>query len=294
MEKKFNGIVAALVTPYDKFDEVNYKELKKLVRYLIGKGIDGFYVGGSTGEAFLLSQDERKKILEAVLEENNGEKQVIAHVGNISTDFACDLAKHAKVAGADAVSAISPFYYKFAASEIKQYYFDIMDASDLPMFIYNFPNLSGFSLTSDILDEYCKNGQVGGVKFTSNDFYEMERMRMKHPELTIWNGYDEMFLSGLMAGADGGIGSTYNMLCPIIRGVYDNCKAGNITLAQDYQSKVNEVVGISRKYNNIFVFIKAILALEGLNLGHCRKPFAPLPESAMEDIKYVHSKFVLQ
>ena len=118
MNYGYHGIYAALVTPYTKDGAVNYDELQKLVRHLISQGIDGFYVGGSTAETFLLSSEERKKTLEAVVEANAGEKKVICHVGAISTNEAIDYAQHAEKAGANAVSAISPFYYKFSKSEI--------------------------------------------------------------------------------------------------------------------------------------------------------------------------------
>ncbi len=118
MNKKFGGIYAALVTPYTKDGAVDYENVKRLVRHLINNDIDGFYVGGSTAEAFLLTEEERKKILEAVVEENNGEKPVICHTGAISTDMAISYAKHAEAVGADAVSSISPFYYKFSEAEI--------------------------------------------------------------------------------------------------------------------------------------------------------------------------------
>lgn len=291
MKNNFKGIYAALLTPYDEYGKINYRELKKLVRYLIGKGVDGFYVAGSTGEAFLLTLDERKKLLETVLEENNGEKTVLAHVGHISTAFAEECAIHAKEAGADAVSAISPFYYKFSVEEIRKYYFDIMDASGMPMFIYNFPNFSGFSLTSEMLDDFCKNGHVAGVKFTSNDFFEMERMKAGHPDLTIWNGFDEMLLSGLAAGADGGVGSTYNMLAPLIRNIYESFLRGDLENAKKNQANVNEVVSIMKKYG-VFQSIKAVLALDGISMGDCRRPFLPLGKEAERDMNYIYETFV--
>lgn len=291
MGKDFKGIYAALLTPYDRDGQVNEKELKKLVRYLIRKGIDGFYVAGSTGETFLLSLDERKRILETVLEENNGEKIVLAHVGHISTEFARECAVHAKQAGADAVSAISPFYYKFSVEEIRQYYFDIMDASDMPMFIYNFPNMSGFSLTSELLDDFCRNGNLAGVKFTSNDFFQMERMKKAHPDLTILNGFDEMLCSGLAAGADGGVGSTYNILAPVIRNIYEAFRRGDMETARANQAKVNELISITKKYGT-FKCLKAILEMEGIIMGDCRKPFLPLVDEAREDMKYLYERYV--
>lgn len=292
MDKKFQGIYAALVTPYTPEGEVNYKEVKKLVRYLIKKGIDGFYVGGSTGEAFLLTQEERKRLLEAVLEENAGTCKVIAHVGQISTALACELAVHASQEGADAVSAISPFYYKFSQEEVKGYYGDIMEASSIPMFLYNFPQYSGFSLTPKLLDELCGIGNIAGVKFTSNNFFDMERMRSRHPELTIWNGFDEMLSSGLSVGADGAIGSTYNILCPIAKKVYEAMKHGNVEEAQVYQRMINTMVELSQNCSNIFVVIKAVLDMDGFSMGGCRKPFGSLPEHAKGDIETIYHQFV--
>lgn len=291
MERKFKGIIAALVTPYDKQMRVDTAAMKKLVRYLIHKGADGFYVGGSTGEAFLLTQDERKSILEAVVEENNGEKQVIAHIGSISTQFACDLAVHAEKSGVDAVSAISPFYYKFSQDEVKGYFTDIMNSCASPMFIYNFPNLSGFSLTPEMLDELCGSKRLAGVKFTSSNFYDMERMKHAHPDLIIWNGFDEMLLSGLAAGADGAIGSTYNILMPIAKQVYNSFHSGNIDEARRYQSLINEMVTISKKHNNLKV-TKKVLELEGIPVGSCRAPFTPLTEQDMPAVHYIHDHFV--
>lgn len=292
MGNEFKGIYAALVTPYKSDGSVNLAELKRLTRYLISKGIDGFYVGGSTGEAFLLTQEERKELLEAVLEENNGEKKVIAHVGQISTELACELARHGSRAGADAVSAISPFYYKFSEEEIKGYYRDIMEASTLPMFLYNFPNFSGFSLSPEILDDLCGWGNVAGVKFTSNNFFDMERMRTRHPELTIWNGFDEMLIAGLAVGADGAIGSTYNILCPIAKRVYESLKSGDLEKAREYQEMINQMVAISRNYSNIFGVIKAVLDMDGFSMGGCRKPFTLLPECAKKEIEQIYQMFV--
>jgi N-acetylneuraminate lyase len=289
MTREYKGLLAALVTPFDREGKVNTRELRKLVRLLIGKGIDGFYTAGSTGEAFLLSIEERKEILQAVLEENNGEKLVIAHVGHISTSFAADLAADAHRQGADAVSAISPFYYKFSFEEIKNYYFDIIEACGLPMFIYNFPDLSGFSLTTEKLKVLRENRLVSGVKFTSNNFYELERMKTQNPDLAIWNGYDEMLLSGLSAGADGGIGSTYCCILPLIRGIYDNYIKGDMTEARIFQQRANSCIDIICRHG-VFASIKTMLSFEGLSFGNCRKPFKQITAQGIEELKEIYQK----
>ena len=293
MMKEFKGICAALLTPYDDAGKVNHQALKKQVRWLIGQGIDGFYVCGSTGEAFLLSQEERQAVLETVCEENNGEKLVIAHIGQIATEHALALGRHARGLGVDAVSSISPFYYKFSNEEIKRYYLDLMNGLEMPFFIYNFPAFSGFSLTPELLDEMCRCPYVAGVKFTASDFFQLERMKKAHPALTIWNGYDEMLLSGLSAGADGGIGSTYNVLCPAIRGVYDSFLAGNIQRAQAYQHIANDMISVICRFG-VFPSVKAILGFEGMDFGACRKPFAPIRSQDAEMLKAAYSAYQAQ
>lgn len=291
MNKKYCGLSAALLTPFNNKNEVDHGQLRKLVRFLINQGIDGFYVGGSTGEAFLLSKEERKAILETVLDENAGEKLVTAHVGHISTDYACDLANHAREAGADAISAISPFYYPFTQEEIRGYYNAIMQCGKLPMVIYNFPAYSGFSLTNSLLKEIRQLGPVVGVKFTGNDFYQMERMKAENPDLFVWNGLDEMLLSGLAAGADGGVGSTYNCMLPLIQGVFRNFRAGQVEEAGAYQKKVNAVIEVISRHG-VFASEKELLRLWGIDCGGCRAPFMSPGEAGKRELKAVYETYI--
>ena len=284
--KKFEGICAALLTPYDESGKVNCAMLKKQVRWLIGQGIDGFYVCGSTGEAFLLSPQERMAILDAVCEENNGEKLVIAHIGQIATEHALELGRHAKAAGADAISSISPFYYKFSSAEIQQYYLDLMNALEMPFFIYNFPAFSGFSLTPELLDEMCACPYVAGVKFTSSDFFQLERMKRAHPDLTIWNGYDEMLLSGLSAGADGGIGGTYGVMPELFLKADALLREQKMDEALAVQYAIDEIIyAMCECRGNLYAVMKEILRLrEGIDIGGVRKP---MPNLFPEDMPKV-------
>lgn len=292
MSKNYCGLSAALLTPFNNKNEVDHGQLRKLVRFLINQGVDGFYVGGSTGEAFLLSKEERKAILETVLDENAGEKLVTAHVGHISTDYACDLAKHAREAGADAISAISPFYYPFSQEEIKGYYGAIMQCGKLPMVIYNFPAYSGVSMNNSLLRQIRQLGHVTGVKFTGNDFYQMERMKAENPDLFVWNGLDEMLLSGLAAGADGGVGSTYNCMLSLIQGVFRNFREGKVKEAREYQKKVNAVIEVIARHG-IFASEKELLRLWGIDCGNCRSPFMPLGEAGKQELKAVFETYIV-
>lgn len=288
MNEKFHGVFPALLTPFFADGSVNYKALRQLVRFNLDKGVSGFYVCGSTSEAFLLTSDERRNILETVLEENNGQAAVIAHVGQIGEAHAVELAKHAKAAGADAVSSVPPFYYGFSFNEIKNYYYDIADVG-LPVFIYNFVAAGGAKLSTDNFKEFLADKRFIGVKHTSSDFYMLERLKAFRPEAVIFNGFDEMFLSGLVMGADGGIGSTYNFMAEKFITIEKNFREGRIAEAQTEQKKANNIIEALIRVG-VMPGEKALCRYLGIDLGVCRKPFAALTPEQEEVLIRVYEE----
>ena len=174
---EFGGIYPALLTPFDAGGKINEKSLRRLVRFNIDKGVKGFYVCGSTAECFLLSPEQRKRILEIVADENAGRVKLIAHVGAISQAQALDLARHAAAAGADMVSSICPFYYGFPFENLKAYYFALADSTDLPVLIYYFPANSGVKFTVDMVSAFLQDRRFAGVKFTNNDFFMLQQIK---------------------------------------------------------------------------------------------------------------------
>jgi len=289
--KDFKGVFSALVTPLTPAGEVNYSVLRRLVDHQLSKGIDGFYVCGSTAEVFMLDEKERKRIVETVIEQNNGRGVIVVHVGSIGTRLTIDYARHAKQAGADAVSAVTPFYYQFSSQEIIRYYADLAEASDLPTIVYNFPSLTGYSLTIDEVDRLAEFKNIIGIKYTSLDLFKLERFKQKHPELIIYNGHDEVLAYGLMAGADGGIGSTYNIMPEIYRAILDSFRKGDFKAMQELQHKANNVISVAAKYGATQV-VKAILDLQGFECGNCRGPFMPLTDAAKEEIRLCYENFL--
>ena len=277
MNEIFHGVFPALLTPFGAAGEVNYDALRALTRWNLDKGVNGFYVCGSTSEAFLLSSEERKKILETVRDETAGRAAVIAHVGCIGQDMAVDLARHAKAVGADAVSSVPPFYYGFSFAEIKDYYAALAEVG-LPVFIYNFAAAGGAKLTADNFMEFLSDPRFIGVKHTSSDFFLLERLKAFRPDAVIFNGYDEMFLSGLVAGADGGIGSTYNFMAEKYIAIEKAFRAGEIEAARAEQKKANAIIAVLLEAG-IMAGCKALCRHLGLDLGGCRRPFRDLTEA---------------
>lgn len=206
MAVNLRGVMAALLTPFDGQQKLDKESLRRLVRFNLRQGVDGLYVGGSTGEAFVQSGTERQEVLEIVAEEAKGKMTLIAHVGCVSTLESQQLARAAVGYGYDAVSAVTPFYYPFSFEEHCAHYQAIIESADgLPMVVYNIPALSGVKLTLDQINTLVTLPGVGALKQTSGDLFQMEQIRRAHPDLVLYNGYDEIFASGLLAGADGGI-----------------------------------------------------------------------------------------
>ncbi|MDR9889694.1 N-acetylneuraminate lyase [Pseudenterobacter timonensis] len=286
MAKDLRGVMPALLTPFDAQQQLDIDSLRRLVRFNLSQGIDGLYVGGSTGEAFVQSIAEREQVLEVVAEEAKGKITLIAHVGTVSTEESQQLARAACRYGFDAVSAVTPFYYPFSFEEHCDHYRAIIDAAEgLPMVVYNIPALSGVKLTLDQINTLVTLPGVGALKQTSGDLYQMEQIRRAHPDLVLYNGYDEIFASGLLAGADGGIGSTYNIMGWRYQAIANAVREGDNATAQRLQSECNKVIDLLIR-TGVFRGLKTVLHyMDVVSVPLCRKPFAPVDEKFVPELK---------
>ena len=284
------GIFTALLTPFKEDYSINEKSLKKLVEFNLEKGVNGFYVGGSTGESMVMTAEERKEVFRIAKEAAGDSVPMIAHCGAISTDAAIDMAKTAEALGYTAVSAVAPFYYSFPYQAIRQYYTDIVSSVNIPMVIYNFPGGNGFTFTADYAAEIFEDERFIGIKHTSADLFALQqfKQKIKRP-ITVFNGFDEMCLGGLAMGADGAIGSTYNFMADKFLKIYKEFNNGEIEKAQAIQNEANEIIAEMIKYG-VFQCEKAVLTYIGIDMGPCRKPFLPLGRDGMEAMKKIAEK----
>ena len=170
--KKFCGIIPAFYACYDDHGEINVEGVKKLVRYFIDKGVAGIYVNGSSGECIYQTVDERKKILETVMEEASGRIVVISHVACNNIKDSMTLAKHAESLGVDAIASIPPIYFRLPEDSIAEYWNQISSAAPNTNFIiYNIPQLAGTTLTVPLFRKMRKSTRNRCEKF----FYSYSR-----------------------------------------------------------------------------------------------------------------------
>ena len=280
------GIFSALVTPFKPDGALNLDRLAPLAEFELAQGLHGFYVGGSTGEAFLQTAVERKAVLVEFSKAVKCRAKLIAHVGAISTDEAIGIGRAAADAGYDAVSAIPPFYYDFSAAEVLAHYRTLAEATPLPLIVYNFPAKSARPLSTPDLLALLEHPKIIGVKHTSQNLYQLERLKSAAPQAVIYNGYDEMFVGGVAMGADGAIGTTFNVMGRLFVRIFDALKAGDLPAALALQSRANAVIDVLVEVG-VFPGTKAMLKILGLDCGPCRRPFAELTPTQLARVEAI-------
>ena len=277
---KFHGIAPAFYACYDKNGEINPDMVRKFTKHLIKKGVHGLYVGGSSGECIYQSVEERKIVLENVMEEARGKLYVIAHVACNNTKDSMELAKHAESLGVDAIASIPPIYFKLPEHAIAKYWNDISSAAPkTPFIIYNIPQLAGVSLTMSLFNEMLKNPMVQGVKNSSMPVQDIQMFKMYGgSEFTVFNGPDEQFVSGRLIGADGGIGGTYAVMSELFIKADLFVNNGENEKARDIQTDIDRIIyKMCSAKGNLYAVMKEIIKRrEGLDLGSVRLPLAPI------------------
>ena len=284
---KYQGIFPAFYACYDEAGNISPERVRAFTEYLIGKGVTGLYVGGSSGECIYQSVAERKLLLENVMAAAKGHITIIAHVACNNTADSRELAAHAESLGVDAIAAIPPIYFHLPPYGIAKYWNDISDAApNTDFIIYNIPQLAGVALSSALLKEMLKNPRVIGVKNSSMPVQDIEMWRDEGA--IVFNGPDEQLLSGLAAGAIGGIGGTYAAMPELYLSIYKLFNRGDIAKAREIQDACCHVIyKMCACKGNMYAVIKGILRAQGgPDIGGVR---APLYELQPEDMPAVEA-----
>lgn len=280
---RYRGVIPAFYACYAPDGSISTDGVRALTRHLIGKGVKGVYVGGSSGECIYQHVDERKAVLEAVMEEAAGKITVIAHVACNNTADSAELAAHAEKCGVDAIAAIPPIYFHLPPYAIAAYWNAMSAAAPHTEFvIYNIPQLAGTGLTMPLLEEMLKTPNVIAVKNSSMPTQDIQMFKdagiaaRGTDGFAVFNGPDEQFVSGLAMGADGGIGGTYAVMPELFLKMYELVKAGDIPAARTIQYQADRIIyKMCEAKGNLYAVQKEILRRQyGLELGGVR---APLP-----------------
>ena len=286
---KYKGVIPAFYACYDKEGNISPKGVQALTKYFVEQGVKGLYVNGSSGECIYQSVEDRKLVLQNVMEAAEGKLTIIAHVACNNTKDSMELARHAQSLGVDAIAAIPPIYFRLPEYGIEKYWNDIsLAAPDTDFVIYNIPQLAGVALTMGLFEEMRKNPKVIGVKNSSMPVQDIQMFKQAAgDDYIIFNGPDEQFISGLAIGAEGGIGGTYGAMPKLFLKLEEYVKSNKMTEARKLQYDVNEIIyKMCSAHGNMYGVIKEVLKMnEGLELGGVREPLPSLVKSDMEIVK---------
>ena len=286
--EKYRGIIPAFYACYEDDGSVSPERTREFTRYLIDKGVKGLYVCGSSGECIYQSKEERKLILESVMQEAKGKITIIAHVGCNNTADSMELAAHAESVGADAIASIPPIYFHLPDYAIAEYWNDISSAApNTDFIIYNIPQLAGVALSMPLYQEMLKNPRVIGVKNSSMPIQDIHMFKdVRGDDCVVFNGPDEQLVGGLAIGADGGIGGTYAAMPELYLKIKELVDAGETGKARMIQNDANRIIyEVCKCHGNLYAVMKEILKEYGLNLGGVRKPLASVTEQDYPQIE---------
>ena len=278
--KKYEGIIPAFYACYDDNGAVSIERTKTLAQWFVDQGVQGLYVGGSSGECIYQGKEERKAVLEAVMEVCKGKLTVIAHIACNNTADSQELAAHAESLGVDAIASIPPIYFKLPPYAIAKYWNDMSAAApNTDFIIYNIPQLAGVSLTTALLNEMMKNPMVVGVKNSSMPTQDIQMWADEG--VMVFNGPDEQLISGLVMGAVGGIGGTYGAMPQLYVELYKCVKSGDMAKALEIQNDCCRIIyKLCSGHGNMYGMIKETLRRMGCpDCGSVRAPLAELIES---------------
>jgi 4-hydroxy-tetrahydrodipicolinate synthase len=273
-KKKFwpRGVIPALVTPFTKKFEIDEKALRHLIDYVIENGVTSVFPCATTGEFTSMTEEERKRVVEITIDHVNGKVPVIAGTGDAGTRTTIEFSKHAVDVGADAVLIVSPFYLKPTDKEVYEHYVKIAEAIDLPIILYNIPQVTGVEIPWWVVEALAEIDNVVGIKDSSGNMpYMMALFEKVYGKISIMCGHDEIAMAALAAGADGLILASANLIPDIWVQIYNLVKKGDFEEAQALQRKIQTIVRIVTRQGGGLA-VKAGLNMIGLEVGTARRP----------------------
>jgi 4-hydroxy-tetrahydrodipicolinate synthase len=281
-----SGIIPPNVTPFTRDGSLDVGALRGSVRFWLESGIHGLACCASNGEAPYLSREERRAVIEAVIDEVNGRVPVIVGTGSVSTSETILLTMDAQSLGAAAALVVTPFFYKPNSKEIHEHFRAILDAVDIPIIPYNVPKFTGYSIEPSLVAQLAEEYEnVVAVKDSSGSIAQItETIRLCGRRISVLAGTADLILPTLEMGGKGGIVAVANVAPRMCVELYDAFMKKDLKKARDLQIKItylNEV--LVKRYNQLSA-IKESLNLIGVKVGQPRRPSLPLDEKAREDV----------
>jgi len=287
MVLKPKGIIPPIITPLDKDGNMDKKAIFKVVNYLIKGGVHGLFPLGSTGEWYGLSFDQKREVIEAVIEANNKRVPIYAGTGAITTKETISLTKMATDIGVDALSVSTPVFIAPNDQELYNHYQAIASSTDLPIILYNNPGRTGINLNVNLVVKLSQIDNIVGIKDSSGDMTQgAEYIRRIGDNFAVLAGRDTLIYGFLAYGGKGAIAATANIVPQIVVKIYEEYQKGNYEEALKAQFQLAPL-RMAFNLGSFPVVMKEGLNLLGIEVGSTLKPVEPLTEEARERLRQV-------
>lgn len=282
------GIFTPHIVPYDAQGKINEPELRRIIRWLIDKGVTGFYPNGSMGEFIRLSYEERKRIVKIVCEEAGG-KPVLAGAAEPNIDLVLEMCRYCADLGCRAVSITGPYYYKLTQESIETYFRELAAKSPIDIVIYNIPAFSN-EVSVPVLKRLALDcPRIIGTKDTSRDMPRFQQVlheiKPQRPDFSVLIGWEELLCTSLFMGGDGGTVSSAGVVPEVIMKIYHSARAGRWDEAKQAQFKLLDLFSLMVGAPSFLEGFRLGYSLRGFNVGHARFPSAPDELKALETLR---------
>ena len=287
MAKELRGIIPAVITPFTSDERVDEAAFRKVLNVMIDHGVHGLFPVGTGGEFSVLTFDEKKRLMQAAVEETAGRVFVMPNVGAITTAESVALARHAEAVGCDAVSAVTPYYLKPSQEELFEHYRVICASTRLPVLAYNIPERTGgVALSIATVSRLAREVEnFAGIKDSTGDLTNAaEFVQACPPGFRVFMGRDTLIFGALLYGCAGAVAATANVAPDLAVGIHTAVTAGDLPKARQYQARLAPVRRLFGVGSHPAGLKEAMVQLGLIGCGRCRRPTFDLTSSQKGEV----------
>ncbi len=287
------GVMPPHITPLTASGTLDEEGLREDVAFWVESGVSGLVPCGSNGESVNLSFDEKKQVIDIVVDEVNGRTPVIAGTGSSSTPETILLSKCAIDLGVDALLVVTPYYFPVSQEDLYHHYHSLIEKIDHPIILYDVPKFTGVTLNPETVQRLTKFDQIIGIKESSTNLRQIaELVRSVGEKITVLSGSGSTMFSTLTLGGKGAIAAIVNVAPALCARLYNAVVSGNTEEARLLQLsllRLDRLLTVEYPVSGV----KAALEILGKKAGPPRMPFQPVPTKGMDEIKSELSKLSL-
>jgi 2-dehydro-3-deoxy-D-pentonate aldolase len=288
-DRRIRGIFTPNMVPLDSQGRIDELELRRYVDWLIARGVHGLYPNGSTSEFTRFTPQERRRIIEIVVEAAAGRVPVLAGAAEANVRETLAACEHYAALGVRAVAVVSPFYYRLSPDNVYAYFREIAEHSPVDVTLYNIPMFASPIDVETIVRLADECERVVAIKDSSGDIAQMIRMidavRPMRPDFSFLTGWDAALMPMLLVGCDGGTNATSGVVPEWTRRLYDLCLAGRLDEARRLQAKLIQVFDPALYGADFPEGFRAAVALRGFLMGPGRQPLSERHRALLADVE---------